>query len=235
MSYLRLVAMILWTIICITIALVVLLFTFNKKLPLVMARVIWSPGILFLLSSKTKVSGLENIEKGKSYILISNHLSYLDIPALFKVLPLNLHFIAKKELKKTLFIGWFMRATGMIFIDRSNNIEARKNLAEAAELIRLGKTVLIFPEGTVSSDGTIQRFKKGGFNLAMHSGVEILPLSIKGTDTIWPSNSNTKFKKGTINVNIGAPISLKEMSYNQLNEVMVDVKNKVSQLQALNN
>lgn len=224
--------MILWTIICITASLLVLLVTFNNKLMLVMARIIWAPGILFILSSKIIVSGLENIEKGKPYVLMSNHLSYLDIPSLFKVLPTNLHFVAKKSLRKIPFLGWYMRATGMIFINRGNNSEAQKSLTEAAELIKKGKTVLIFPEGTVSADGEISRFKKGGFNLALQSGVEILPLSIKGTNAVWPTDTNTKFKKGLITINIGVPLSLAGRDYNQLNEIMVSVKNEVSRLQA---
>ncbi|NOQ72983.1 MAG: 1-acylglycerol-3-phosphate O-acyltransferase [Crocinitomix sp.] len=199
-----------------------------------MARTIWAPGILFLLSSKVVVSGVENIVKGKPYVLMSNHLSYLDIPSLFKVLPNNLHFVAKKSLKKIPFLGWYMRATGMIFIDRGNHSEAQKSLTEAADLINKGKTVLIFPEGTVSPDGEVKRFKKGGFNLALQSGVEILPISIKGTNTIWPIDSNTKFKKGIITVNIGVPLSLEGSDYNQLNDIMVKVKNKVSELQGGN-
>ncbi|WP_072032182.1 lysophospholipid acyltransferase family protein [Crocinitomix catalasitica] len=199
-----------------------------------MARTIWAPGILFILGSKTKVTGLENIEKGKHYILFSNHLSYLDIPALFKVIPLNLHFIAKKELRKSPFIGWYMRATGMIFIDRSNSIEASKSLTEAVQLIKEGKTVLIFPEGTVSANGEVQRFKKGGFNIAMESGIEILPVSIKGTNSIWPTTSNTKFKKGTVRINIGKPISMDGRDYNELNEIAVTVQNKVIALRQLN-
>lgn len=230
MSYLRLVAMILWSILWITLSLVVILFTFNRKLPLVMARKIWSPGILKILSSKTTVTGLENIEVGKSYVLMSNHLSYLDVPTLFKVIPLNIYFIAKKELRKTPFIGWYMRATDMIFIDRNDRNEAQKNLTEAAELIAKGKTVLIFPEGTLSPDGQIKRFKKGGFKLALEAGVEILPIAIDGTNEVWSSTSNTKFKPGSISVTIGKPISLADQNYNDLNELMKTVKVKVETL-----
>ena len=230
MSYLRLLAMILWTVIWITLSLVLIVLTFNRKLPLVMARRIWAPGILTILSSRTRVYGKENIEVGKSYVLMSNHLSYLDIPTLFKVIPLNIYFIAKKELRKTLFIGWYMRATEMIFIDRNDKNEAQKSLTEAAQLIAKGKTVLIFPEGTLSPDGEIQRFKKGGFKLALEAGVEILPIAINGTNEVWSANSITKFKSGTISVSIGKPISLADQNYNDLNELMLTVKSKVESL-----
>ena len=229
----RIFLMILWTILCISTSLIVLLVTFSRKMPLIMARTVWSPGILFIASAKTKVSGLENIEKGKTYIVAANHSSYLDIPVAFRVLPLNLHYIAKKELKKVPFLGWYMMATGMIFINRSNNRESSQSLKDAAELIHDGKTVLIFPEGTVSSDGEIKRFKKGGFHLALEAGVEILPISLNGTNKVWPTDSNTNFKKGTVQINIGKPISIKNYTYSQLNEIALNVQLEVERLKQL--
>lgn len=225
--------MVLWTVLCISTSLVVLLVTFSRKMPLVMARGIWAPGILFLASAKTKITGLENIEKGKTYIVFANHSSYLDIPLLFRVLPLNLHFIAKKELKKVPFLGWYMMATGMIFINRGNGKEASQSLKDAAQLIRDGKTVLIFPEGTVSEDGVIKRFKKGGFNIALEAGVEILPVSLKGANVVWPSDSNTSFTKGIVSVNIGKPISLDNYSSQDLNDLTLKVQGEVERLQSL--
>ena len=222
--------MILWSVLCISTSLVVLILTFSRKMPLVMARTIWSPGILFIASGKTKVNGLENIKPNTTYIVMANHSSYLDIPTLFRVLPLNLHFIAKKELKKVPFLGWYMMATGMIFINRGNNKEASQSLKNAAQLIRNGKTVLIFPEGTVSEDGKIKRFKKGGFNIALEAGVEILPVALNGTNKVWPADSNFKFKKGTISVNIGQPISLENYAYNQLNDITKEVQGVIEEL-----
>jgi 1-acyl-sn-glycerol-3-phosphate acyltransferase len=216
--------MVLWTILCISTSLVVLLITFSRKIPLIMARTLWSPGILFILGAKTKVTGLENINKSKTYVVMVNHSSYLDIPTLFRILPLNLHFIAKKELKKVPFLGWYMMATGMIFVNRGNSKEARQSIVDAAELIKDGKTVLIFPEGTVSKSGEIMRFKKGGFHLTHQSGVEILPVSLKGTNAIWPSDSNTNFKRGIIEINIGKPIVTSTYGVGDLNNLLDEVK-----------
>ena len=155
--------MVIWSILCITTSLIVLVLTFSRKMPLIMARTIWSPVILWLAKAKTQVTGLEHIDKDKTYIVVANHLSYLDIPTLFRILPLNLHFIGKHQLKKAPFIGWYMQATGMIFINRENKRAASKSLDEAALLIKNGKTVLIFPEGTVSEDNLIKKFKKAAF------------------------------------------------------------------------
>jgi 1-acyl-sn-glycerol-3-phosphate acyltransferase len=200
-------------------------------MPLVMARTIWAPGILWLAKAKTKVTGLEHIDKTKTYIIVSNHLSYLDIPTLFRILPLNLHFIGKHQLKRTPFIGWYMQATGMIFINRENKRAASKSLDEAALLIKNGKTVLIFPEGTVSDDKIIKRFKKGGFSLAMKAGVDILPISLKGTSDVWPTDTNTKFNRGTVKVNIGKSIPVSEF---ELNDLIKKSQEIVEELQRLN-
>ena len=181
-----------------------------------MARTIWSPIILWLAKTKTEINGLENINKDKTYIVVCNHLSYLDIPTLFRILPLNLHFIGKHQLKKAPFIGWYMQATGMIFINRENTRAASKSLDEAALLIKNGKTVLIFPEGTVSEDKIIKKFKKGGFSLALKSGIDILPVSLKGTSDVWPIDTNSKFNRGTVKINIGKPIPVDNIDINDL-------------------
>jgi len=227
----RITLMVIWSMLCISTSLIVLLLTFSKKTPLIMARTVWSPVILWLAKTKTEFNGLEHIDKNKTYIVVCNHLSYLDIPTLFRVLPLNLHFIGKHQLKKAPFIGWYMRATGMIFINRENTRAASKSLDEAALLIKNGKTVLIFPEGTVSETKIIKKFKKGGFSLAQKSGVDILPVSLKGTSDIWPTNTNTKFNRGTVKINIGQPISVGQIDINDLTKSTQKV---VEELQKLN-
>jgi len=227
----RITLMVIWSMLCISTSLIVLLLTFSKKTPLIMARTVWSPVILWLAKTKTEFNGLEHIDKNKTYIVVCNHLSYLDIPTLFRVLPLNLHFIGKHQLKKAPFIGWYMRATGMIFINRENTRAASKSLDEAALLIKNGKTVLIFPEGTVSETKIIKKFKKGGFSLAQKSGVDILPVSLKGTSDIWPTNTNSKFNRGTVKINIGQPISVDKIDINDLTKSTQKV---VEELQAMN-
>ncbi len=228
MGIFKLILLIIWSVFCISLSLIVLLFTFNRKYPLMMARTWWAPGILFVLGVKPKVKGIEHIDKSKTYIIVANHSSYLDIPTLFKTLPFNIHFIAKKELKKVPFLGWYMWATDMIFIDRKNTKEAKKSLDDACELIKKGKSVLIFPEGTVSEDGSIKRFKKGGFHIAKQAGVEILPVAHKGTNLVWPTDSNIRFKKHSINVNIGQPINVN--AFKSVDDLAVYVKSVIEEL-----
>jgi 1-acyl-sn-glycerol-3-phosphate acyltransferase len=163
-----------------------MLILFNRTIPVRMARTFWSTGILKLAGVKTiATKGLENIDATKTYVVTSNHLSYLDIPLLFKTLPFNLYFVAKKQLKGVPFLGWYMMLTGMFFIDGKNKRKTMESLTLAGKKIKEGKSILIFPEGTRSKTGNIGDFKKGAFILAVKSEADILPIKITGTGKIW--------------------------------------------------
>jgi len=175
---------------------------FNRKIPVKMARTLWAPGILKLAGVKTiTVDGIENIDLSKTYVVASNHQSYLDIPLLFNILPINLYFVGKKQLKHVPFLGWYMMATGMLFIDSSNRQRAMQSLKLAGERIKKGKSIFIFPEGTRSKDGNIGDFKKGAFILAEKSKVDILPIRINGTGKIW-NVKHGALKPGNVEIKI---------------------------------
>lgn len=173
-----------------------------------MARTMWAPGILWICGVKLKVKGLEYLDIGRSYVLVSNHQSFLDIPILFRSIIINLYFVAKKELKKIPFLGWYMMATGMIFIDRTNRTKSIASLKKAAKLIQKGKSVIMFPEGTRSKDGYLADFKKGPFMLARQANVEVLPVGISEPDGHFKVST---FRRITIEVNVGKPIPSNDM------------------------
>ena len=205
-SIFRIVFLLLWSALMISSSLVLMILTFNRKVPVIMARTMWSPGILWGAGVRNiQVNGLENIDKNKSYIFVSNHQSHLDIPSIIRSIPINLYFIAKKELKWVPFLGQYVWATGMIFIDRSNRKKAIKSLDKAGKLIKKGKSVLAFPEGTRSLDGKLQRFKKGPFMLSIQHEIEIVPIAIEDTYKVLPSKA-WRFTPNNVNVNIGKPI-----------------------------
>jgi len=109
------------------------------------------------------------------------------------------------------FFGLYMMATGMIFIDRSNTKKAIKSMKRAAELIKTGKNVIIFPEGKRSLDDKTGIFKKGAFRLAVDSGADIVPVAINGTDKIW-SKKNLKLHPGHVRLAIGNLVPTKEVT-----------------------
>jgi 1-acyl-sn-glycerol-3-phosphate acyltransferase len=114
-------------------------------------------------------------------IIVANHASHFDVPAVFIAAPVPIFYIAKKELKNIPFLGWYMQLTGMIFIDRRNAERARDSMKKAGETILKGRTVISFPEGTRSKTGELSTFRKGSFQLAMASKVPVYPLCLIGT------------------------------------------------------
>ncbi len=150
---------------------------------------IWGRSILFGSRIRVTVRGLQRISPSRPYIYMSNHQSNFDIPVLLGCLPVQFRWLAKAELFKIPVFGRSMRECGYISIDRSDRRQAIRSLKEAARTIRGGVSVMIFPEGTRSRDGLIHPFKKGGFVLAVESGVPIVPLVIHETFAIMSKDS----------------------------------------------
>jgi 1-acyl-sn-glycerol-3-phosphate acyltransferase len=183
------IVIVLWVIVITTvIGSLIILFSFFSRDGNVfhlMAR-FWANSILWVSRVKARVTGTEKVPPGRSYIYMPNHQSNADIPLLLGRLPVQFRWLAKAELFKIPIFGRAMRGVGYISIDRSNRKSAFESLARAARTIRNGTSVLIFPEGTRSRDGRLLPFKKGGFVLAVDSGVPIVPVIIRGTRNIIP-------------------------------------------------
>nr|HQV34349.1 lysophospholipid acyltransferase family protein [Calditrichia bacterium] len=147
----------------------------------------WMNNVLFFGGVKVILQGVENIAGRGPFIVVGNHQSHVDIPAVMGHLPLKMTVIAKKELFRIPFFGQAMRAFGILSIDRSNRRKSIETLNQAAAILKEQElSVLAFPEGTRSENGEISPFKKGPFMLAINSGIPILPVSIKGTYAILP-------------------------------------------------
>ncbi|MCG6892467.1 MAG: 1-acyl-sn-glycerol-3-phosphate acyltransferase [Desulfobacteraceae bacterium] len=149
---------------------------------------IWGRTILWVSLIRVRLCGASRIDPTRSYIFMANHQSNFDIPTVLGALPFQFRWLAKAELFRIPIFGRSMRGAGYISIDRSNRESAFRSLKQAAEIIRNGTSVLIFPEGTRSSDGRVQPFKKGGFVLAVDAGVPIVPIVIHGTQSIMPKH-----------------------------------------------
>ncbi len=168
---------------------------------------LWARMLLWLAGTKVEVIGLENVRVGKPQIFMANHQSDFDILIVLAHIPGQFRWIAKKELFKVPIFGKAMRNAGYIEIDRQNHERALRSLEEAAQKIREGKSVVTFPEGTRSKDGTIQPFKHGIFHLAIKAGVPIVPISIIGASKIMPKRK-LMVKPGRITMVIDRPVEV---------------------------
>lgn len=183
---------------------------------------IWAKSILFAGRIRVTVTGYSNIDPGRSYIYMSNHQSNFDIPVLLAYLDIQFRWLAKAELFKIPIFGYAMKRAGYISIDRSNRKSAFESLKEAAKKIRNGVSVLIFPEGTRSRDGNIRPFKKGGFALAVDSGVPVVPIVIHGTWSIM-SKKGIRIKPGNVVIEILKPIETSDYTRKTRDDLMEKV------------
>ncbi len=136
--------------------------------------------ILVTTGVRVTVAGLERLEPGRTYVFVSNHQSIYDIPILFWSLPYQLRIIAKESLGNFPFLGWHLRRTGHMLVDRRRPDRSRI-FGWASRLTSNGLSLIVFPEGTRSRDGRVARFKGGGFLLALQAGLPVVPLSIVGS------------------------------------------------------
>jgi 1-acyl-sn-glycerol-3-phosphate acyltransferase len=140
----------------------------------------WSRLILATTGVRVDVVGLERLEPGRTYVFVANHQSIYDIPILFWALPYQLRIIAKASLGSFPFLGWHLRRTGHMLVDRRH--PARNRIFTwASRLTSKGLSLIVFPEGTRSRDGRVARFKGGSFYLALQAGLPIVPLSVVGS------------------------------------------------------
>jgi 1-acyl-sn-glycerol-3-phosphate acyltransferase len=199
---------------------------------MVLARV-WSRLLLAVSRVRVTVRLHGTLSGGQAYVFAANHTSSVDIWALFVVLPVNFRFIAKKQLGRIPLFGWAMAAGRFIFIDRQNPAAARRSIARAAERIRSGTSVAIFPEGTRSRDGSLGPFKKGGGHLAAEAEVPIVPIAIRGGREVMPRGTFL-LRPGHVHVDVGAPIPTdRSTTPAERQLLMVRVRDEVARLLAL--
>lgn len=171
-------AVTLYTVVLGTASLVSTLFDRTGDLGHRCART-WARLILRTTGVRVRVSGFEHLEPSRSYVFASNHQSIYDIPILFATLPWQLRIVAKDSLGRIPFLGWHLRLTGHLLVDRKN--PGPDIVVKMKRLVGERHSLIVFPEGTRSEDGTVGRFKKGTFIVALDAQLPVVPVSISGS------------------------------------------------------
>jgi len=154
---------------------------------------------------RVQVRGREKIPAGQAVVFMANHQSNADAPALFPCLPPVL-VLVKQEIFTIPVFGRAMRQRGFIPVDRAHRERAIQAVDEASESLRAGHSFVIFPEGTRSPDGRLQRLKKGGFIMALKAQALIVPVSISGGRKIM-EKGDWAIHSGAMQVSFHDPIS----------------------------
>lgn len=199
------------------------LFTGNADLAHLAGR-IWGNVNLWTAGVRVEVRGLDRIDPRKSYIYASNHQSWFDIFAILGKLPVQFRWLAKEELFHLPILGLAMRSIGYIPIDRRDRRKAFHSINRAAQQVKDGTSIVIFPEGTRSVDGVLKDFKKGGFILAIKSQQPMVPISLSGSHRILPKTGDRTIQPGTILMTLGEPIATAGLTTADRNRLIEAVK-----------
>ena len=189
----------------------------------------WGRILCWLAGVRVKVEGIENLDPGQTYIFAGNHCSQYDIFSFQGYFPHDFRWIAKKELFRIPVFGRAMHRAGYIPIDRTHGRQALKSLDEAAKRIAAGSSVLIFPEGTRSADGTLQEFKTGAVLLAIKAGVPIAPLGFNGSYQVLPKGTLLP-RSGEIIIRVGPPISTGQFKAGDKQRMAMELHGAVAHL-----
>jgi 1-acyl-sn-glycerol-3-phosphate acyltransferase len=203
-----------------------LVFLRTGHLAIWFARRAWGPSCLWVAGARVEVVRSARLPDGP-LIFASNHESALDILALLSVLPRAVRFVAKQELFRVPVFGWYLAWGGHIPVDRGNHARALEALRKAGETIRAGTSLIVFPEGTRSRDGSVLPFKKGPFVVAMEAGVPVVPVAIWGSGRVTPKSAIV-VHPGPIRIALGEPVDPHDHA--DKTALLVEVRRRVIEL-----
>lgn len=187
----------------------------------------WGRMWLWVARVDIEVVGRENIDPSRSYVIVSNHLSAFDIMAHFVAMPVPIRYLAKQELFRIPILAMAMRAIGIVEVDREagRSIHEQINVS-AREAVSLGRSLIIYPEGTRPRDGKMRPFKKGAFTIAKSMNLPVVPSVILGSYEAWRPASYF-IRKGKIRVEIYPPIETAPLDRTQIDQLRDDVHARI--------
>lgn len=186
----------------------------------------WGRAFCYLMFIRVKVSGLEQLDPQKSYVIACNHQSIYDIFVVYGWLPMIFKWIMKAELRRIPLVGKACEAAGHVFLDRSNPIAAKHSLEKAEMQLSKGASVVIFPEGTRTFTGKLGPFKRGAFRIATDLHLPIVPVTLNGCMERLPRNTFV-VKPGLIEMEVHKPVDTEAYLPDRVGELIEVTHNLV--------
>lgn len=193
---------------------------------------LWSRGILTSSGVRLEPRYDPRLDMAASYVFLANHQSLFDIPAILLATPGQVRLVAKRSLFRIPIFGWAMKAGGFIPVDRADRSTARETFAQATAKLRHGTSVALFPEGTRAKGDALLPFQRGGFLIALRSGLAIVPVGIRGTRALRSTRS-LAIHPGRATVSFGAPIDPAEYGIRRKGELAAEVRRRIAELAGL--
>lgn len=217
-----------YTIVLGTVSLLCSLFERSGRRQHAVAR-LWARLILKTANCPVTIIGAEHLDGSRPCVYASNHISALDIPVIYSSLPFQFRIMAKKELFRYPFLGWHLRRSGQIPIERENARSSLRSLIEASRTVQSGMPLLVFPEGGRSADGRVKTFLGGSFYVAIKAGVPVVPMAIVGSFEAVPMNSFV-IKPRPLTLVVGEPISTEGFSAREMDRLAAVTQKAVEDL-----
>ena len=187
----------------------------------------WARSLLAACGVRVRVCGAEHVGPGRTYVWTANHQSYLDIPVVFAWLPADFRIMAKASLFHFPFLGWHLRRSGHMPVERANPSRAARSLLAAAGHVRRGTSVFIFPEGGRSPDGRLGEFRSGAFLLAIKAETPVVPITIRGTFAALPMRSWC-IQPGIVDLRLHAPIATEHLNSSSSESLAGQVRSTIA-------
>lgn len=186
----------------------------------------WARSVVRAAGIELRSENIERMLPDQKYILIANHTSYLDIPCLLATFPQPLRFMAKQSLFKIPIFGWALSAAGFVPVDRKNRKKAVRSFELAADRIRRGNSIVIFPEEGRSSQRQMRPFQRGAFLLALKAELPILPLAIDGTIGVLPVGSR-RLTPGEVTIRVGESFPTAGLTVRSKDDLMTRTRQQI--------
>ena len=206
----------------------VILYPFDKQRKIAHAQCYWWSDILVRFNPfwKISVSGLENIDKKKRYVMVANHQSLADIIVLYQI-KTQFKWVAKESLFRIPVLGWCMSLAKHIKLERGDFSSIKKIYREAAEWLRQDMSVLFFPEGTRSETGEIGEFQNGAFKLAIKEKVPVLPILVAGTRNAIPKGGREFSKNMHCKIRVFPPVDTSSLGPGDFDRLKDEIRSRL--------